>query len=196
MAALGLGSAARPSAPTRLARCAGSVVFLLAIGAPDPATADLFRCTGPDGRTVFTDSRATCPGANEYEPRGAVQGISNDEEATPAAPMPRPRSVERPAPDDRRAEKAVWQHRKQEKQQELAHLETRAKELKEYLTACNRGVDILARDEAGIKYRIPCDRIQREYDEKTARIEPLREYLDSGLARECRRAGCLPGWIR
>ena len=39
------------------------VVTAAAAGAPSPASADFYRCTGPDGRTIYTDNRATCPGA-------------------------------------------------------------------------------------------------------------------------------------
>src|SRR5262249_55720142 len=34
--------------------------------------AELFRCKGPDGKTIFTDQKSTCPGAEASEPAGVV----------------------------------------------------------------------------------------------------------------------------
>jgi hypothetical protein len=174
----------------------GFLIFALGAAFSGPADAELFRCTGPDGRTVFTDCRATCPGADEYEPSGAVQKISRDSGSTPAAPMPRRLSTNPSTATTRAGEKADWQRRKSLKQQELDRLEARTADLKGFLIACNRGADIVRRDETGIKYRVPCEQIRKEHDDGLARLPRLREYLESGLARECRRAGCLPGWIR
>jgi len=43
---------------------------------------------------------------------------------------------------------------------------------------------------------VPCDDIRREHAATADEAEALRAYLDTGLRRECRQAGCLPGWIR
>ncbi|MFQ5416399.1 MAG: hypothetical protein ACE5FL_05025 [Myxococcota bacterium] len=172
----------------------------------DPASADLYRCTKPDGSSVFTDSRATCPGADSYQPSGSLQTIPRDHGASPAAPAPPSNG---PAASGRRdgrdrhrqdssqsSEKAHWQYRKQQAAAELTRTEERGSELQRYLTACNRGMDIIQRDATGLKHQVPCNAIRTEFDELDAHRRALREFLESGLREECRRAGCLPGWIR
>ena len=62
------------------------VLTAAAAGAPSPANADLYRCTAPDGRVIFTDNRATCPGSEKYEPKGKLQSIATEESLPPAPP--------------------------------------------------------------------------------------------------------------
>jgi hypothetical protein len=38
--------------------------------------------------------------------------------------------------------------------------------------------------------------VRRDYASLEKQQEETRAYLDEGLEEECRRAGCLPGWIR
>jgi len=165
-------------------------------GAPGPASAEFYRCTGPDGRAIFTDNPAGCPGAKEHEPVGKLQTIPTERNPRPAAPDP----GERGAPFDRleeeRAQKEHWQQKKRMKEEELRLLQERHDQLSRYVTACNRGMEVISRDETGMKYRVSCDEIRKEYEKTEALQQPIREYLETGLARECRQAGCLPGWIR
>jgi hypothetical protein len=172
------------------------VVTTAAAGAPSPASAELYRCTGPEGRNIYTDNRATCPGAEEHEPKGKVQTIPTEESSEPAAAAPRTRDSSVRQIENERAQKAHWQQKKRMKEEELRELQQRHAQLKQYVTACNRGMEIISRDETGIKYRVSCDRIRKEYQEAEDLQQPIREYLDTGLERECRQAGCLPGWIR
>jgi len=175
-------------------------VAIVAVGsaaiAPAPAVAEVYRCTGPGGRIIFTDNKATCPGAANHEPGGAVQTIPRDEDPTPAALEPPARDSYADQTRDARAQKAHWQQKKQLKQAELQMLQERHEELGRHVTACNRGMQIIGRDATGIKQRISCDRIRKDYGEIEALQKPLREYLETGLRQECRQAGCLPGWIR
>ena len=179
-----------------LLRLIAIVVTAAAAGAPDPASADLYRCTGPDGRTIYTDNRATCPGAEKHEPQGKVQTIPTEESSEPAARAPSTRSSWAHQLESERAQKEHWQQKKRMKEEELRQLQERHAQLTKYVTACNRGMEIISRDETGIKYRVPCDEIRNEYQEAEALQEPIREYLETGMERECRQAGCLPGWIR
>jgi hypothetical protein len=172
------------------------VVTTAAAGAPSPASADLYRCTTPDGRTVYTDNRAACPGAEKHEPRGKVQTLRTEESLEPAAPAPRARDSSVRQIENERAQKAHWQQKKRMKEEELRALQERHAQLEQYVTACNRGSEIISRDETGIKFRVSCDRIRKEYQEAETLQESIREYLETGLERECRQAGCLPGWIR
>ena len=68
---------------------AGVVISAVALWAPD-AGAGLFRCTRPDGRVVYTDNQAACPGAAPHEPTGTVQHI---ESAPAALRSARPRAI-------------------------------------------------------------------------------------------------------
>jgi hypothetical protein len=175
-----------------------------ASGVPSPANADVYRCTGPDGQIIFTDNRATCPGSEKHEPAGKLQtitadevpAISTEEDLEPAAPAQERR--ESPARDleNERAQKKHWQQKKRMKEEELRALQKRHAQLSKYVTACNRGMEIISKDETGMKFRVSCEQIQKEYEETGALQEPIHEYLETGLERECRQAGCLPGWIR
>ena len=172
------------------------VVTAAAAGAPYPAAADLYRCTQPDGGTVYTNNPATCPGAEKYEPGGRVQTIPTEEDPVPGAPAEAARGPSVHQFENERAQKEHWQQKKRMKEEELRELRKRHAQLEEYVTACNRGMEIVSRDKTGIKYRVSCDRIRMEYQETEALQGPIREYLETGLERECRQAGCLPGWIR
>jgi len=65
------------------------------------------------------------------------------------------------------------------------------------VAGCNRGTEFFTHEGGtGIKVRVSCDEIRQTYTDNRAKNRELREYLENGLALECRRAGCLPGWIR
>ena len=172
------------------------IAIAVAIGAPDPASAEFYRCTGPDGNTVFTDNPATCPGAEEHEPLGKVQTIESERSPEPAALDPGARSAPVGQIDSDLAQKEHWQQKKRMKEEELRRLQERHAQLAKYVTACNRGMEVISRDETGIKHRVSCDQVREEYEKTEALQKPIREYLETGLALECRQAGCLPGWIR
>jgi hypothetical protein len=164
--------------------------------APAPASGDVYRCTRPDGGIVFTDNESACPGSAKHEPADKVQSFPREDDPVPAAPGREARDAYARQIEEERAQKTHWQQRKRMKEEELRVLEQRHRQLGEFVTACNRGMEIISRDASGMKYQVPCDRVRKEYEETRALQEPLREYLETGLARECRRAGCLPGWIR
>ena len=45
--------------------------------------------------------------------------------------------------------------------------------------------------------RVPISRyVSREFHDLEQQEAAAREYLATGLPEECRRAGCLPGWLR
>jgi hypothetical protein len=171
------------------------VTFLLSsVGA---APADLYRCVRPDGGILFTDDESTCPGASSHESSGALQTHRSETPTAPAAaPAVMRRRPEVPRVDESSAMKKHWQAKKREKEDELRALEERSEYLSRFVSGCNRGAEIFARDELGINRTVSCDDIRTEYEQSIEQQEPIREYLDDGLRRECRRAGCLPGWIR
>ncbi len=182
--------------PHALLRLLAIVVTAAAAGPPSPANADVYRCTGPDGQIIFTDNQSTCPGSEKHEPTGKVQTLQNEENFEPAAPARGMRESPARQLENERAQKEYWQQKKQRKEEELRALQKRHTQLSKYVTACNRGTEIISRDEAGIKYRVSCKQIRTEYEETAALQEQIRKNLETGLERECRQAGCLPGWIR
>jgi hypothetical protein len=94
------------------------------------------------------------------------------------------------------AEAQRWRALKAAKQDELGEVARDLEYLEQYVKFCNRGGQVLYRDEAGIKRTMSCDDLRGRYSVLEARKSEIRDYLDHGLADECRRAGCLPGWIR
>lgn len=159
-----------------------------------PASAGLFRCELADGRTVYTDNAALCPGAKEHQPVGAVQSVTNTPSARPAAPRRSSTAALQEAADA--GAEARWRQKKASSETELQRLEKRREYLNRYVSHCNRGGDLFGRDAAGLKHGIPCSQVLGEFDGIDAKIASLRAYLDEGLRDECRRAGCLPGWLR
>lgn len=180
--------ASRPTA-ARLAASALAACLLLAT----PAQADLYRCAGADGNIVFTDRPSQCPGAARHEPAGDLQTVETPGQTSPRRAGP---PASRAAAGHSKQEMALWQQKKAAAERELARAEERREELQRYVAACNRGWSITGRDDTGLKYTIPCQRIRDEYATIEEKLPPLRDYLENGLGTECRQAGCLPGWIR
>jgi hypothetical protein len=160
------------------------------------AGADLLRCVGPDGKTIYTDSKALCPDAKPFEPDGAIQAGP----AASGARDPLDDRQRRAASRLRRAEveageAARWRDKKTELEEALAAIQERRSYLASFLAMCNRGGSVVTRDAAGIKRPVPCKDIRAEHASLGADEERAQAALDS-LPDECRRAGCLPGWIR
>jgi uncharacterized protein DUF4124 len=173
----------------KLAASASALLFTLALTG-SAAHAELFRCTGPDGKTIFTDQKHTCPGAEPSEPAGVVHRAETPQNA-PAAPS---RDLHAP---DVESEAAQWKQKKRDAELQLEQLHTRREWLDRVADNCNRpGRYVVKRDDAGIKQMANCSELKRELVEVETQEAAARDYLASGLAEECRRAGCLPGWVR
>ena len=173
------------------------VLALLAVSALASAThAELFRCTGPDGKTIFTDQKHTCPGADASEPAGVVHHAETPEVPKRDADVPAARSSEPQAPDvDEQAEE-LWKQKKRDAEQRVEQLHARRDWIRKYVGYCNRGAWVTTRDEAGIQQVVNCTELHRELTALETQEASAREYLATGLREECRRAGCLPGWLR
>jgi hypothetical protein len=169
---------------------AAAVLWIIAPLTLD-ARAGLFRCQRPDGTVVFTDSQATCPGAKPHEPQGTVQGVDVAESSPRSAPASRTFA---PAADI--TAEAQWRNRKQALEQELEQLTLRTGEIEPFLTTCNRGGYLYMKQENGLKKRVSCTFLREQFAELESRRNSLHEYLEHGITDECRRAGCLPGWLR
>jgi len=159
------------------------------------ARAGLFRCQRPDGSVVYTDSQATCPGASPHEPRGAVQSVDVTEPTRRSVPASaqEPRAFTPGAEDSAEAQ---WRNKKQQVEQEIEQLTLQTSEIEPYLTICNRGGYLYMTQDNGLKKQVSCDSLRTTFAKLESRRASLHEYLEHGLRDECRRAGCLPGWLR
>jgi hypothetical protein len=164
-----------------------------------PAAAEIYRCTGPDGKTLFTADAAACPGAQRHAPTREVQRVEpkrgpdeGAEEGSPAAPG----MQGEPVGETEDAQAAMWQRKRTDAEAELGELERGYGELEEIITWCNRGGDLVVEDRLGVREDYSCDEAREAYEKASGRRKELKRYLAGGLEDECRRAGCLPGWIR
>lgn len=175
------------------------LMAVMAIWVISPVTQDaqagLFRCQRPDGSVVYTDSQATCPGASPHEPRGAVQSVDVTESTRRSVPASaqEPRAFA-PGADD--TAEAQWRNKKHQVEQEMEQLTLQTSEIEPYLTICNRGGYLYMTQDNGLKKRVSCDSLRTSFAKLESRRASLHEYLEHGLRDECRRAGCLPGWLR
>ena len=175
-----------------LCACAALLAFELPAG---PAAAEVYRCQRADGSVFFSDSKSACPGAREHELRDSVQHVA------PAARRPRrsPRASAGPAALERaadRSEAARWRAKKRAKEQELSQLTQQREKLLPFLTHCNKGRSLFTVQENGLKRAVSCKEVRSRLAEAERREGEVRRYLEVTLEEECRRAGCLPGWIR
>lgn len=157
-----------------------------------PAAAEIYKCVGPDGQITFTSSPDACRGAVPHQPRGTVQRVPSA--AAPSRAPARRAPSAAVADDEARAQR--WRARRKNALAEQAKLAQEVEAYRQIVTGCNRGFTWNVEDETGIKKDFSCDGARASYAAKQQRLAELDEYLDHGLADECRRAGCLPGWVR
>ena len=164
------------------------------------AGAEIYRCPGPGGRPVFTSDAAACSGSVRHRPSRDVQRVEGGgkAEGDPASPVAPPAAAagvgDAGAAAD--AQQAMWSRKRRESEAELAQLESRVEEMGELVSWCNRGGELVVEDSVGVRDRYSCDEARTSFDAMKRRISELESYLDGGLEEECRRSGCLPGWIR
>lgn len=165
------------------------------------AHAGLLRCMGPDGKMIYTDNQALCPNAKPFEPEGEIH-YGSKPSAGPAAIQTNPlqnrlrRAKARlRAAEEEEEEERRWRDKKLQLEQKLVSLDEREAYLARFVTLCNRGGWVMTRDESGIKRRVKCRMIKSQFT--TVGLDQARVQADlDGLPDECRRAGCLPGWLR
>jgi hypothetical protein len=156
-----------------------------------PAAGEMFKCPQPDGSILYTSDRSRCPGAAAHEPEGRVYDI----EGAPRPPRAAPGEPAAAAEGDAAA--ATWRTRKTQAEEGLAETTQRLEAIRRAVGLCNRGSTLWTQDEAtAIRRGVACDDVRAEAARLEANAAELRDYLDGGLEEECRRAGCLPGWIR
>ncbi len=176
----------------RLSTAAPIVAIAILAASALPAQAGLYRCQLSDGGTTFTDDPSKCPGAREHELSGRVETITTHRPAAPARAL-RQRSLEYQVRADQEKQ---WREKRLRKQEEFVKLGERHEKLRSFVTHCNRGGEVIRRESTGIKHTISCSRVRSEFTGLEKQREEIRAYLDEGLDDECRRAGCLPGWVR
>jgi hypothetical protein len=135
--------------------------LLLALAAlvATPGSAELFRCTGPDGKTIFTDQQGACPDADPYEPSGVVHSAPSPSKGSTAAVRRRRDDSDRAAEE----ESKVWRQKKRDAQARIDEIQRRRVWMKPYVTHCNRGGYVTTRDDAGIQDVVNCSRLRHEF---------------------------------
>jgi hypothetical protein len=163
---------------------------------PTSGDAELYRCTDSQGAVSYTGDPHDCRGnATRHETRRGLQSTGASTRAR-AKPQRRQRA---PASSGLAADEsaaATWRRKKLNAQAELLQILAQLPRWERLQTSCNRGADTWYSDEAGIKHSVSCAQIAAERTRAEADRARVRDYLDGGLEDECRRAGCLPGWIR
>src|SRR5262245_18723091 len=126
------------------------VLVLVALSAVAAgAHAELFRCTGRDGKPVFTDQKHTCPGADASEPTGVVHHAESRTAPTnEAGPAAAARDAGPEHADLAEQQAALWKQKKLEAEQRIQKIEARREWIRRYVSYCNRGAWITTRDDA------------------------------------------------
>jgi hypothetical protein len=176
-----------------------ALIVAFTLGAP--AQAEIFKCVGPNGDVRFTSDAAQCPNAAPHAPKEiAVQRVAKAQprlaSARPGAPA-KLRSGPPPPSAPSAAMEATWRGKKQEAENTVRTLEAAQKRILAAVRWCNKGYGV-AKENArtGLREQVPCDDVDAEKMKIDAELERSRTYLATGLEEECRRAGCLPGWVR
>ena len=159
-----------------------------------PAGAELYKCQGADGKMLFTSDRSQCPGASAHRPGGEIQRTEpSGPEHAPS--QLRPAHPAAPAADDE-AEARVWRARRVEAESALRETEARLATLRQVAGWCNRGREVYAEDTDGLRQGVSCEQVDATEQALRREQKRLETYLGGGLEEECRRSGCLPGWLR
>jgi hypothetical protein len=153
-----------------------------------PAGAEMYACPGPDGKTLYTSNASLCPGAAVHVPKGHV--VHTHDTAAPAV------SAARPAPADDAALAAPWKEKRRQAEQRLQKVDGLLANYHQAEGLCNRGDALYLEDEDGIRHQYACSDVKAKEEKLAAEKAKLQAYLAEGLADECRKAGCEPGWIR
>ena len=197
-------SPAPPVDPSPMRFVARAVVLAAFFLAGAPGAAEIYRCTGADGKTLFTSDQAACPGAERHDPSRDVQRMQEEpdpsaeeltEPGAPGAQDPGAKREDEPV-EGEDAQAAMWQRKRTDAEAELRDIDRSYDELEEIVTWCNRGGDLVVEDKVGVREDYSCDEARESYERATGRRKELKRYLAGGLEDECRRAGCLPGWVR
>ncbi|MGI9431947.1 MAG: DUF4124 domain-containing protein [Myxococcota bacterium] len=169
-----------------------ALLSVILAGATAPAFGEIYHCTLADGTVTFTTDPSSCGGgARPHEPSGNVQTLKSEPIVAPPAPPPPAAAA---SAED--GQQVMWQRKRVDAERELAALEGGLDEFRQLVSWCNRGGDLTVENKYGLRQDYSCDDARVTYDRMSSRVVELRDYLGGGLDEECRRSGCLPGWIR
>jgi hypothetical protein len=188
-----------PNARRSLSRRFGIAVAALLL-LSSAADAEIYKCVGPDGKLIFTTEQGRCPRAQVHTPKGEIQSQSQSRPAAPrghadlaGAPSERWEGSRKGLDDGM---ERMWRRKRGEAAAELSKVEGGLTEVESLVRGCRKGTNWLVEDESGLREHLPCSEIRQRSLDLEARKQKLTAYLSTGLEDECRRAGCLPGWIR
>lgn len=175
-----------------------------------PGRAEVYRYVDKKGTVHYTDDPDQLPEPQrskvlreleekikkEQERRRKLreQGLEDPEERLPPAPEPAP-SGPHPATErlkQRKASKKAWEARADKARELVATLEKKCEELKTERDINNRDRLTGARPGAGQRYQ----KALAAYQKCQKALETARNYLETELPEEARKAGVPPGWIR
>lgn len=187
---------------TRPSCCAAWLLHALLLAAA-PGSAEIYRCESPDGQVIYTGDPRQCPGGRVHRPTRDLQKVPSPPRAERPAPSRRPwpppgrSAASRPTSLDPQAgSEALWRTKKSRAETELTQVAERVEALRRVVGWCNRGYGLFSEDASGIRRGHSCEEARRDFEALERAESELRAYLAGGLEEECRRAGCLPGWIR
>ena len=175
-----------------------SLLLLLAL----PSSAGIYKCVGPDGKTVFTGNPGACSNAKPHRLTKKVQRAIETPRAssrTRSTQSVRGRAGADPAARSNAASdglEQMWRRKRADKEMELREVEREWNHLQGMIKGCNRGGQWFRKDASGIRQHVPCNEVKQKRVEIEKRRDQLTAYLAGGIEDECRKAGCLPGWIR
>ena len=171
----------------------GTLVLLASFALAGPASGEIYKCQGPDGKTLYTTDPSQCPGSEAHVLKGQVQSV----DSSASSPLRRSLPAARGTVDSEATQRAYWQAKKRDAEATLVEGRERLGYLERMVTACNRGAELYIQDEdTGIRRGYKCNDVKAERIEVAGIVQQAEYFLEEGLEDECRRAGCLPGWIR
>ncbi len=185
----------RRRARLRRAALAGGIALGLGVAPAAPAAAEIYKCVAADGSTTFTSHPGACPKAVPHEPKGRIQTVPRRQGPPRVAPFT-PRGSSPAAAAQDLAQAARWKAKRTRAENEKARVDHDVEAYRQVVTGCNRGSSYTIKDDTGIKREFRCEEARSRYQQLQSRQAELDRYLSGGLEEECRRAGCLPGWIR
>jgi len=140
----------------------------------------------PEGRKAraLPEGRAARPLPDGVTPR------SGPVDPPPARPAPArgsllPAPLDEPLPEDADRDPDFWRERRERAESNLARIRAERHATEDAFTQACRYV-------GGDR----CDRLRDEAWKLHRQEVAIEAYLDEGLREQCRRAGCLPGWVR
>jgi hypothetical protein len=176
---------------------------LLWLLAPSAVGAEIFKCKGADGKAIYTSDPTVCPGTRPHELKTEMQTVVPSSRAGRSSAGRTASEKEAVGEAEKGAAGGIpdglmemWRRKRPEARAKLAELKSHAEYLHAVAGGCNRGATWYAKDEAGLKHYVSCDELKSRGLKVDREIAKLEAYLAGGLEDECRRAGCLPGWIR